>query len=150
MRRRDEGFTLVELMVVVTILGILLTIGFPAFLGAHVRASERAAQTSIRTAHGMAMVFYTDHQEFTDDVDALREVDTSVDFTTTLVTASAKRLFVEVPPAGTNMPLDTVYLAAKSASGPCFWVRAVGGDITRYAKNDCSAQPADTAFTDSW
>jgi type IV pilus assembly protein PilA len=150
MRRRDEGFTLVELMVVVVILGILLAIGFPAFLGARVRASDRAAQTSVRTANTTAVVFYSDHQEFTDDPTLLQAVDTSIDFTSTLTTTSAKRLFVAVPPSGTFMPLDTVYLAAKSAGGACYWMRTVGNDITRYAKNDCSAQPADAEFVESW
>lgn len=150
MQRRDEGFTLVELMVVVTILGILLAIGFPTLLGARTRASERAAQSSIRAAHSAALVFYTDNQEFTDDATRLQAIETSIEFTSTLVSASAKRLFIEVPPAGTYTPRDTVYLAAKSTTGPCFWLKTVAGDIVRYATNDCSGQPGDGDFGDAW
>src|SRR5262249_6810525 len=49
-RRRDgdEGFTLIELMVVVLIIAILIAIAIPTFLGARQRAQNRAAQSSLR------------------------------------------------------------------------------------------------------
>lgn len=150
MARRDEGFTLLELMVVVVILGILLAIGFPTLVGARTRASDRAAQTSVRTGISTAVVFYSDHQEFTDDPTLLQAIDTSIEYTSTLESATVKRLFVSVPAAGTYMPLDTVYLAARSAAGQCYWMRTVGRGLTQYAENDCSGQPVDTDFVESW
>ena len=43
-RRDEEGFTLIELMVVVLIIAILIAIAIPTFLGARPRAQDRAAQ----------------------------------------------------------------------------------------------------------
>ena len=65
-RRRDdeEGFTLIELMVVVLIIAILIAIAIPTFLGARTRAQDRAAQSSLRNALTAAKTSFTDTSDY--------------------------------------------------------------------------------------
>ena len=60
----EEGFTLVELMVVVLIIAILVAIAIPTFLGARQRAQDRAAQSDLRNALTAAKVFYVDNENY--------------------------------------------------------------------------------------
>jgi type IV pilus assembly protein PilA len=54
----EGGFSLVELMIVVLIIGILISIGLPTFLGAKSRAADKAAQSELRTGLAAALTYY--------------------------------------------------------------------------------------------
>ena len=65
LRRDQEGFTLVELMVVLLVIGILVAIGLPVFLGAKIRADERRTQAELRTGLIAGLTYWADRGDFT-------------------------------------------------------------------------------------
>src|SRR3954453_1959736 len=58
--RDEQGFTLIELMVVVLIIAILIAIAIPTFLGAQNRARDRGAQSDLRNGLTAAKTLATD------------------------------------------------------------------------------------------
>lgn len=61
-REDEEGFTLIELMVVILIIAILIAIAIPTFLGAQKRAKDRGAQSDLRNALSAAKTIATDYE----------------------------------------------------------------------------------------
>ncbi len=149
-RRHDseEGFTLIELMVVVLIIAILLAIAIPTFLGARKRAQDRAAQSSLRNALTAAKTIYTDNSSYSGaDSTALAAVEPSLTFVAAGTDSTGAKI-VSVNPAAA----DTWYGAAKSAGGTCFAIKESSSG-TQFAKDlaTCNGTTAATAtYTGSW
>jgi type IV pilus assembly protein PilA len=63
--REDDGFTLVEMMVVALIIGLLVAVALPTFLGARVEASDRAAQVNLGNGLIAAKIWFADAKTYT-------------------------------------------------------------------------------------
>jgi type IV pilus assembly protein PilA len=129
----EEGFTLIELMVVVLIIAILLAIAIPTFLGARERANDRAAQSSLRNALTAAKTIYTDEQDYNQaDKDKLKTVEPSLSYQTSAVTTASDFKTVSVATLSNYWGG-----AAMSKSGTCFQIldASGAGGGTTYGKS---------------
>ncbi len=135
----EEGFTLVELMVVVLIIAILVAIAIPTFLGARDSAQDRAAQSDLRNALTAEKVFYVDNENYSDNVAGeLAAIEPSIDWASVTVTLNAA-------------DDQDVCLELTSASGTVFVLKDVasgangGTPGTFYGTVNCAGAVATTA-----
>ena len=125
-QENEEGFTLIELMVVVLIIAILLAIAIPTFLGARERAQDRAAQSNLRNALTAEKVFYTDAQAYTTDsgAGAIKGIEPALTFAAAAAPATVGTIYIDVVANGTTADA-IVTLGAQSASGKCYYLKDV-------------------------
>jgi type IV pilus assembly protein PilA len=142
----EQGFTLIELMVVVLIIAILIAIAIPTFLGARQRAQDKVAQSSLRNGLTAAKTIYTDSETYLDALPSttntsLQDTEPSLTFGTA-ASGQPKEVSVAVPAA------NLIVMGAESKSGKCFWITDnTQGPGTRFASTtaatcDAGAAPA--------
>jgi type IV pilus assembly protein PilA len=135
---KEDGFTLIELMVVVLIIAILLAIAIPTFLGARSKAQDRAAQSNLRNALTAEKTYYVDNQAYTDNTSSnLTNIEPSLTYAGSAGPATVGTVYVESANA------TALVIAAKSASGTCFYLQDSTTTGTTYeSDSSCGTGPA--------
>ncbi len=125
----EDGFSLVEVMVVVVVIAVLIAIGSPTFLGARKRADDRAAQASLRLALTAAKAVQAEKQSYADATEnpatGLPKVEPSLTYAAANTESSRDNL-VSVSAAVTQWAG-----AVESTSGKCFFIHETANG-TRY------------------
>jgi type IV pilus assembly protein PilA len=122
--RGEGGFTLVELLVVMLILGLLAAIAIPSFFNQRDKARDADAKAAARTAQTAIETYATDNQGSYDGADtaALRGIEETLNGAALAVNVSGSN------GTATTTADDTSYrVSVTSDTGNVFWIDRVGG-----------------------
>ena len=72
-RRKDLGFTLIELMIVMTIIGILASIAAPNYQRSVIKAREAVLMEDLYQMRRAIDAYFADHTKYPESLDALVE-----------------------------------------------------------------------------
>lgn len=85
MRKRSGGFTLIELMIAVVIIGVLAAIALPAYDNYILRSNRTAGKTAVMRIAGLQENRFTDRKSYGNSFDDLDTSITAADTTTVYV-----------------------------------------------------------------
>lgn len=128
---RDEGFTLIELMVVVMIIAVLIAIAIPSFLGFRKSAQDRSAQSEVRNVLLAEKAYWLDNGDYTQTAADI----TAFEPNARLAAAPADGVYIDLN--ATNS--DIVCIVRTSDSGTTFSVWESSTTGTYYGATDLSA-----------
>jgi type IV pilus assembly protein PilA len=132
--RGESGFTLVELLVVMLILGLLAAIAIPSFFNQRDKARDADAKTQARTAQTAIETYATDndgeYDSGTVNANTLQAIES------TLTDVADADLTVSTPGDAGDTALNSYTVTVDSATGNTFSVTRHGDGTT---ENTCTA-----------
>ena len=72
---REDGFTLIEMMIVITVIAILATIGLPQFTKVRDKAEFTEVRAEMRNLQTALEMYYSTHQEYPAGEDLKNELE---------------------------------------------------------------------------
>ena len=139
--RRDNGFTLTDLVIAMVVLGVLASIAVPSFLGSRNNAYDKEAQSSIENVLKAAKFQYQSQSDFSDGSSAqcgdstalaadLQKLEPNVDVVASSFSSTNSRI-VSVQAVqtwdstGGLLGCQGFYAVALSSSGSCWAARII-------------------------
>lgn len=121
-RHPSDGFTLIELMIVVMVIAVLITMALPSLLGFRSRAQDAAAQHSLTVAQKVTFVVGLEESAF--PASAVLAADLPiVEPVMGWVDADTPSTDPTVVSVADDAAGSELALAARSHSGTCFYLR---------------------------
>jgi prepilin-type N-terminal cleavage/methylation domain-containing protein len=115
--RRDAGFTLIELVVVLAIIGILIAAAVPLYLGARKKAYKAEADNTLQEMKTMEWAYYQQNNLFGGTTDIGFTAPSSGFWSWTVTGSDANSAVLQA--SGTNSPVtgDTITLTIFGSDG---------------------------------
>ncbi|MBP9707073.1 MAG: prepilin-type N-terminal cleavage/methylation domain-containing protein [Oligoflexales bacterium] len=108
MKSKEQGFSLVELMVVVGIIGILATLALPRFQLFQARAKQTEAKANLSHIYTLQVAYHGENDEYSDDMTAIG-----------FLTPKGNRYDYGVDPASETEFIATAKTISKTILGSC-------------------------------
>jgi len=109
-RNRQKGFTLIELMIVVVIIGILAALAIPRFMAATVKAKESEARTILKQVFTLERTFRQEQGAYSANLNTIGfDVPTNSKYIYAIDAAAANTFTASATPDGTDADLTRTF-----------------------------------------
>lgn len=110
-----KGFTLIELMIAVAIIGILAAIAIPSYLNFQAKTKRTEVKTNLGAIHGAQVSYYSENNIFSNDFNQIRWVPVGSNYYYSYSVDTAKTQIFgkgDPVPAGVNPGADNISFSA--------------------------------------
>ncbi len=127
--KKEEGFTLIELMIVVLIIAILVAVAVPTFLGARKSAQRSAAAQTLRNVVQTGRDAYTTNSAFSGTLTDYQNAEPALTFGASTIANNYNSVAVDFDAvSATTGTIQAVEYAAATSGGECLYVLDIPSD----------------------